>query len=72
MRWRINKKSRKEGSMKYRICQRCGAHLDYGERCDCEERREYVADIDEIAVLTDRDDEDDTFTDWTEKGRKTA
>lgn len=26
----------------YRTCERCGAHLDPGERCDCEqeERRE--------------------------------
>lgn len=24
--------------MKYRICPKCGAHLDYGEKCDCEER----------------------------------
>ena len=21
---------------KYRTCNRCGAHLDFGERCDCE------------------------------------
>ena len=23
----------------YRICPRCGAHLDHGERCDCTDRR---------------------------------
>lgn len=21
--------------MPYKECQKCGAHLDYGERCDC-------------------------------------
>lgn len=21
----------------YKVCKRCGAHLDYGERCNCEE-----------------------------------
>lgn len=24
--------------MKFKICPRCGAHLDYGEQCDCRER----------------------------------
>lgn len=23
--------------MRYKKCPRCGANLDYGERCDCEE-----------------------------------
>jgi len=23
---------------KYKTCPRCGAHLDYGERCDCTDR----------------------------------
>lgn len=22
---------------KYEVCQGCGAHLDHGEKCDCEE-----------------------------------
>ena len=26
--------------MKYRVCPYCGAHLDYGERCDCYEEKE--------------------------------
>lgn len=25
--------------MYYRVCQKCGAALDPGERCDCEEER---------------------------------
>ena len=25
-------------SKPYRICQKCGAHLDHGEPCDCEDR----------------------------------
>lgn len=29
--------------MKYQICPKCGSHLDHGERCDCEERREREA-----------------------------
>lgn len=24
--------------MKYAVCPHCGAHLDFGERCDCEEQ----------------------------------
>ena len=27
-------------SKPYRVCQKCGAHLDAGERCDCEDRTE--------------------------------
>ena len=23
--------------MKYIVCPRCGAHLDHGEKCECEE-----------------------------------
>ena len=26
--------------MKYRVCPKCGAHLDHGESCDCEDRVE--------------------------------
>lgn len=29
--------------MKYRICPKCGAHLDHGEHCDCEEHKEQEA-----------------------------
>ena len=58
--------------MKFKICPYCNAHLDYGEQCDCRERREYVSDIDEKAVLTDRSDEDNTFTDGERESRKTA
>ncbi len=24
---------------KYEVCRNCGAHLDHGEPCDCEEER---------------------------------
>ena len=57
--------------MKYRICQRCGAHLDYGERCDCEGQEEQRESGEKspfprppVRVVH--------FTDWTEKSRKTA
>lgn len=26
--------------MKYRVCDRCGGHIDYGETCDCENERD--------------------------------
>lgn len=26
--------------MKYRACDRCGCHIDYGETCDCEKERD--------------------------------
>ncbi len=25
--------------MKYAVCPHCGAHLDFGECCDCEEQK---------------------------------
>lgn len=32
---------RKKGeNMKYTVCDRCGAHLDNGERCDCTEKKD--------------------------------
>lgn len=30
--------------MYYRICSNCGANLDPGERCDCEEERQKQTD----------------------------
>lgn len=27
-----------KSSMKYKTCDKCGANLDHGEKCDCEER----------------------------------
>lgn len=32
--------------MYYRICERCGAHLDPGETCDCE-----AVDVPEMEML---------------------
>jgi len=29
--------------MKYKVCPKCGAHLDHGECCDCEDRKEQEA-----------------------------
>ena len=34
------KKEWEEGrNMKYEICESCGAHLDHGEKCDCENEK---------------------------------
>lgn len=30
-------------SKPYRVCPKCGAHLDHGEPCDCEDRVERKA-----------------------------
>ncbi len=27
--------------MKYRTCPHCGAHLDYGEKCECQEKNSF-------------------------------
>lgn len=26
--------------MQYQVCPHCGAHLDFGERCDCRDKKE--------------------------------
>ena len=26
--------------MQYKTCPHCGAHLDFGERCDCRDKKE--------------------------------
>ena len=26
--------------MQYRVCPRCGDHLDHGERCGCQDKKE--------------------------------
>jgi hypothetical protein len=34
------KKEWEEGrNMKYQVCEHCGAHLDHGEKCDCQDER---------------------------------
>lgn len=30
--------------MKYKVCEYCGAHLDFGEVCDCKKRKSHSAD----------------------------
>lgn len=32
----VEKEREEEKSMKYQVCENCGAHLDHGEKCDCE------------------------------------
>ena len=31
--------------MYYRICPHCGAHLDPGERCDCQDKKREAAPL---------------------------
>ena len=38
---------------KYRVCEHCGAHLDFGERCDCLECRRSQAGMAEKAERGD-------------------
>lgn len=40
--------------MKYRVCGRCGSHLDYGEKCDCEKERGEGAYAAEAVKNTER------------------
>lgn len=30
--------------MQYHVCSHCGSHLDFGEKCDCQEKREDASD----------------------------
>lgn len=34
--------------MQYHVCPDCGAHLDFGERCDCKNEREDTSDAAEV------------------------
>lgn len=36
LQWAGNAKEEKEMADRYRVCPHCGAHLDFGEKCDCE------------------------------------
>ena len=58
--------------MKYRICPYCGAHLDYGERCDCQEAHKTQRESEKTAPFTGVPVQMVIFTDRTEKARKTA
>ena len=31
--------------MQYKVCDRCGAHLDFGEICDCRETEKEAAPL---------------------------
>ena len=31
--------SKAVGYLKYQVCEHCGAHLDHGEKCDCQDER---------------------------------
>jgi len=39
----------------YRVCEYCGANLDFSERCDCRDR-EVSADENEEATLDDAEE----------------
>ena len=36
----ITEVSFRRSDMKYWTCPKCGANLDFGEKCDCEEKEE--------------------------------
>ena len=36
---RTKDKPKEDEKMMYKECPKCGAHLDFGERCDCEQER---------------------------------
>ena len=58
--------------MKYRICPYCGAHLDHGERCDCQEAHKTQRESDEKPAFTGIPVQMVFFTDRPGKVRKTA
>ncbi len=39
--------------MKYRICERCGMHLDFGEKCECVRDSEKEADDEKEKLATE-------------------
>lgn len=40
--------------MYYRVCQKCGAALDPGERCDCEKEKETERQRQEMLYHTEK------------------
>ena len=38
----------------YKLCHECGAHLDFGESCDCGNRRDSVETLEETKRLINR------------------
>ncbi|WP_290717356.1 hypothetical protein [Anaerotignum sp.] len=39
--------TRKSDDGKHDVCTACGANLDYGEKCDCEEERQQDKPVDQ-------------------------
>ena len=40
--------------MMYTICEYCGAHLDFGETCECRSDAEHDADSEEMKETEDK------------------
>lgn len=47
--------------MYYRVCQKCGAALDPGERCDCEHEKEKERARQEMLYSTEKKTNQLTF-----------
>lgn len=52
----------------YKICPRCGAHLDPGEPCDCEEAA--AREREEVEELLAREDTGQLVLRWEQEGER--
>lgn len=58
--------------LRYTVCPYCGAHLDYGEKCDCRREAETQREETETGPFAGIPVQVVILTGWTEKTGKTA
>lgn len=53
--------------MKYKVCDRCGSHLDYGETCECVKEAEQEERVRNAEIRRIKTDKFKTAAFWIEK-----